>query len=59
VLVVLYLERDRLQAEIATLRARKDTMEATLYERELEVLLLDLARTSQAIRQREGEIRPP
>lgn len=59
VLAALYMERDRLQSEIAELRGRKDTLEAAVYERELEALLLDLARTSQAIRQREGEIRLP
>ena len=48
-------ERDRLETALAALRARKDSMEAAAYDRELERLLLEIARTGRAIRDREGE----
>lgn len=47
-------ERARLEAALTALRARKDAMEAAAYERELERLLLEIARTGRAIREREG-----
>ncbi len=59
VLVALYARRDQLNSDIAGLRARKDMMEESQYERRLEELLLELARTGQAIRQREAEVRLP
>ena len=51
----LLTQRSDLEARVAALRQRKATMEATAYERELERLLLTLARTSRAIRAAEGE----
>ena len=47
-------ERARLETALAALRARKDSMEAAAYERELERLLLEVARTGRAIRELEG-----
>jgi hypothetical protein len=44
-------EKTRLEAQVDSLRRRKDSMPADTYERELERLLLELARVSQAIRQ--------
>jgi hypothetical protein len=46
----LLAQRVELEASVATLRQRKDAMEPAAYERELERLLLELARTGQAIR---------
>jgi hypothetical protein len=58
-LKALYERRDDLERQIATLRDRKDEMQSTAYENALEELLLDLARTSQAIREREKRgVRP-
>jgi hypothetical protein len=52
------LERKRdLEARIEALRGRKAAMDGAAYERELEDLLVELARTNQAIRQR-GEKKP-
>ena len=50
----LYAERDRLEGAVADLRARKNSMDPTAYEAELEGLLLALARTNRDIRTREG-----
>jgi hypothetical protein len=47
-------EQRRLEAEIAALRARRGTMAEAEYVSELERLLLALARTGRAIREREG-----
>ena len=47
-------ERMALEAAVEALRSRRDTMEEDAYERELENLLLQLARKNQEIRQREG-----
>ncbi|MBW3554594.1 MAG: hypothetical protein KY466_13855 [Gemmatimonadetes bacterium] len=47
-------ERTRLETALTELRARKDSMQAAAYERELERLLLEIARTGRAIREREG-----
>jgi hypothetical protein len=44
-------QRSRLEAQIDSLRRRKDSMAVDAYERELERLLLELARVSQAIRE--------
>ncbi|MGE0552062.1 MAG: C13 family peptidase [Gemmatimonadales bacterium] len=46
----LLAERKRLETAIAELRQRKASMDSTAYERELETLLLSLARTNQALR---------
>ena len=46
-------EREALEGQVEALRARRGTMEEAAYERELERLLLDLARKSQEIRERE------
>ncbi|HVE79837.1 MAG TPA: hypothetical protein VNA89_13290 [Gemmatimonadaceae bacterium] len=50
----LYAERDSLQQAVEALRARKDRTAAATYERELERLLVALATTNRAIREREG-----
>jgi hypothetical protein len=47
----LVARRSALEAQVDSLRRRKATMAADAYERELERLLVDLARVSQAIRQ--------
>ncbi len=54
VLVGLYRTRQELQNRIADLRNRKQAMDPATYERELELLLVELAQTAQAIREREG-----
>jgi hypothetical protein len=46
--------RQALEAQVAALTARKDGMEAAAYQRELERLLLELARTNREIREKEG-----
>lgn len=43
--------RARLEAQVDSLRRRKDTMAADAYERELEQLLLELARVSEQLRE--------
>jgi hypothetical protein len=42
--------RDELEAQVAALRARKDSMSPADYERELERLLVELARLNQSLR---------
>jgi hypothetical protein len=54
VLVGLYRRRQELQNRIADLRSRKQAMDPATYEGELELLLVELAQTAQAIREREG-----
>lgn len=49
----LYRRRMELEEEVQGLRNRKDAMGADEYDRELERLLLELARTNQSIRDRE------
>ncbi len=46
-------QQKTIEARIAALQAAKATMEAAQYERELEQLLVELARTSRAIRDRQ------
>lgn len=53
-LAALYAERLELNRDIAALRLRKTDLGSETYERELERLLLALARTNRAIREREG-----
>ncbi len=48
--VALVAERRALEEQLAALRARKDTMAADAYERDLELLLVAIAEKSQAIR---------
>lgn len=52
-LQALYRERQRLEAELDELRAASATMDAARYEAELERLLIELARVSQSIREKE------
>jgi hypothetical protein len=47
----LYAERQRLEESIDSLRSRSSQMEAAEYQRELERLLLELARTNRAIQE--------
>ncbi|MGQ0712753.1 MAG: hypothetical protein ACT4PJ_03355 [Gemmatimonadaceae bacterium] len=47
----LVAKKTALEAQIDSLRRRKETMAADAYERELERLLVDLARVSQVIRE--------
>jgi len=56
VLTALQGRQRELQQAIADLRVRKDSLELDVYETELERLLLELARVSQAIRDREGGV---
>ena len=51
-LVPLVERRDALQDEVVDLRGRKDELEADVYERELERILVELARVSREIRRR-------
>jgi hypothetical protein len=53
VLAGLYRERQRLEAEIETLKLRKDQMTPEEYELELEELLVELALKNREIRDRE------
>ncbi len=46
----LVAERQALESQVAALRARKASMDAAVYERELEGLLLQIAEKSRAIR---------
>jgi hypothetical protein len=50
----LYATKERLEREIAALRAQRDTLEPARYEAALERLLVDLALTNRDIREREG-----
>lgn len=54
VLVALYNEKRELEARIAELVNLKSQMEQTVYETELEILLVELALKSREIRAREG-----
>lgn len=53
-LAALLKEKRALEERVAALRATRDAMEPGRYEAELEALLLELARTNRAIREREG-----
>jgi len=55
VAAALLARREALEEQIEQLRARKAGMDSTAYERRLEALLLDLARTNQALRERTGK----
>lgn len=46
----LVTRKERLEAQVDSLRRRKETMTADAYQRELERLLVDLARVNQTIR---------
>lgn len=48
--VALVNRKEQLEAEVDSLRRRKGTMNADAYDRELERLLVDLARVNQALR---------
>jgi len=50
----LFTEKDRLEAELRTLRSRQESMESAAYERDLERLLLEIARNGRAIRERQA-----
>jgi hypothetical protein len=52
--VALAAERRALETRIAELRQRKGSTDSTAYEKQLEALLLELARTAQAMRAAEG-----
>jgi len=52
----LVAERRRLEAAIAELRGRKARTDSTMYQRDLEQLLVKLAETSQAIRAVQGRM---
>lgn len=54
-LAALHARRDSLEQRLDALRARKDAMDAATYERQLEALLLDVARNGQAIRDAEAK----
>lgn len=53
--VALVAERQALESQVGALRARKATLEAAAYERELERLLLSMAEKTQAIRAAGGK----
>ena len=46
----LVMRKEQLEAQVDSLRRRKDTMTADAYQRELERLLVDLARVNQTLR---------
>ena len=46
----LVMRKERLEAQVDSLRRRKETMASDAYQRELERLLVDLARVSQTLR---------
>ena len=48
-------ERRDLDSRLTALRGRKDSMESAAYEREMEALLLAIARNGRELRAREGE----
>lgn len=50
----LHARRDSLERRVAELRAAKNTMAAEVYDRMLEDVLVELATTTRAIREREG-----
>ena len=50
-IVALIAERRALEAQLAALRARKASTDSTVYERDLENLLLEIAKLTRAIRQ--------
>lgn len=50
----LLVRRQQLEEELTVLRARKDSLASDIYQRELERVLLEIARTGRAIREREG-----
>ncbi len=56
-LAALYSEKAELERRIAALRAQKDAMDPALYDQELETLLVELALTTRAIREREEKER--
>jgi hypothetical protein len=58
-LAALRSQQRELQQAIADLRARKEEQDPEVYERELERLLLELARVSRTIREREKGNEPP
>jgi len=47
-------EQRTLEDQVAALKLRKDSMDPSLYDKQMEKLLTDLARASRAIREREG-----
>ncbi len=49
-IAALVAERQALEAEVATLRAKKTTMDAAAYDKELERLLIAIAEKTQAIK---------
>ena len=53
-MVALHARRDSLERQLQTLRGAKATLDDAAYERRLETLLLEIARTGQAIRNAEG-----
>ncbi len=50
----LLVRRQQLEEELTLLRARKDSLASDVYQRGLERVLLEIARTGRAIREREG-----
>jgi hypothetical protein len=54
----LVAERSELEAQVATLRGRKDKMTAAAYDAELERLLVQVAQKTQAIRALSGGAKP-
>jgi hypothetical protein len=56
VAVALEARKRDLERQVAELRARKDAMDPAVYERQLEDLLLELARVNRALRERQGAV---
>ncbi len=50
----LYARRDSLERTVVELRGQRSSMALEAYERELEALLVELATTNRAVREREG-----
>ena len=51
----LVAEREAIQKEIDALKAKKETLPAATYDKDMERLLTDLALKTKAIRDREGK----
>ena len=49
----LVAERDRIEAKVSALKAAKDKTDPDTYERDLERLLIDLARVNRNIREKQ------
>ena len=54
-LAALHQRKESLELQVAELRRQREALDVTVYQRELETVLLDLAETSESIWQMEGK----